>query len=191
MDKPVFAVVLAAGSSSRFGSTKQLAEINGTPLVQQALNLAIEVCGDKTVLVVGHDWKAVTEACGPSPGFLIVNDHYADGLGTSIAQAVRSIQHQARAVIVLLTDQALVTAAHVQALHDAWSGADDEIVATAFSKTAGPPVLFPRACFADLAILHGDAGGRHLLDDKRFRVKKIVFESAAVDIDPPEDLANL
>ena len=51
MDKPVFAVVLAAGSSSRFGSTKQLAEINGTPLVQQALNLAIEVCGDKTVLV--------------------------------------------------------------------------------------------------------------------------------------------
>ncbi len=104
---------------------------------------------------------------------------------------MRSVQHQARAIIILLADQALITAAHVRELRDAWSGADDEIVATAFGDTAGPPVLFPCACFGDLATLHGDAGGRHLLDNERFRVKKIDFEPAAVDIDTPEDLKQI
>jgi molybdenum cofactor cytidylyltransferase len=186
--KSVFAAVLAAGASSRFGSSKQLAEINGVSLVRQALDSAVAACGANTVLVVGHDWKAVSAMCTASPGFLIVNNNYSDGLGTSVAQAVRSIQHAADAIIVMLADQALVTAEHVQAITAAWCGADNEIVATAFEETIGPPVLFPRACFDELAALQGDAGGRHLLSDDRFTVKTIVFEPAAVDIDTPDDL---
>jgi molybdenum cofactor cytidylyltransferase len=124
-------------------------------------------------------------------GFLIVNDNYCDGLGTSIARAVRSVQHVAQAVVVLLADQPMITADHVQALCDAWSGAEDEIVATAYANTTGAPVLFPRACFDELAALQGDAGGRHLLNDQKFQVKRVVFEPAAVDVDTPADLERL
>ena len=184
----VFAIVLAAGSGSRFGSTKQLAEIDGIPLVRRAMNIAAEACAERTVLVAGHEWKSVSDACAPLPGFLVVNENHADGLGTSIATAVRSVRHAAQAIVVLLADQTLITAEHLRALCAAWGGADDEIVATQYADAIGAPVLFPPGCFEDLVMLRGDSGGRHLLSDNRFRVRKIVFEPAVVDIDTPEDL---
>lgn len=189
--KSVFAVVLAAGRASRFGSTKQLAELHGQALVRRALDSAVDACGNNTALVVGHDWQAVVKACEPLRGYLIVNDNYTDGLGTSIAQAARSIRHTADAVIILLADQPLITADHLRALCTAWSGTDDEIVATKFAEVIGTPALFPRGCFEDLALLDSDAGGQKLLSDERFRVTTINFGPAAEDVDTPDDLKRI
>ena len=187
----IVALVLAAGSARRFGSSKQLAEFDGMPLARRALEVAADVFGDRTMLVVGHDWQAVTQSCSPLPGFLLMNDCHERGLGSSIACATRSVRHAAQAVIVILADQPLVTAEHLRNLRDNWSGADNEIVATGFGDTAGAPVLFPRSCFDDLAVLQGDKGGQHLLSDERFTVRKIVFEPASVDIDTRAALDRL
>ena len=187
----VFALVLAAGSSTRFGTTKQTIEIDGVPLVKFALSAAAEACGDRTILVTGHDWRAVTGACAPLAGFLVRNDNFTAGLGGSIALGVRCVRHAADAILVVLADQPRITASHLAALVDAWSRADDEIVATAFAGTAGPPVLFPPSSFDDLAALTGDVGARQLLSDPRYTLKTVPFEPAAIDIDTPADLARL
>ena len=187
----IVALVLAAGSAKRFGSSKQLAEFDGIPLARRALEVAADVFGDRTMLVVGHDWQAVTQSCSPLPGFLLMNDCHERGLGSSIACATRSVRHAAQAVIMILADQPLVTAEHLRNLRDNWSGADNEIVATGFGDTAGAPVLFPGSCFDDLAVLQGDKGGQHLLSDERFTVRKIVFEPASVDIDTQAALDRL
>jgi len=187
----VFAIVLAAGSATRFGATKQLAEIDGKTLVERAVGIANDVCQDRCVLVVGHNHQAVSAACRLAPGFMVVNEDYAAGLGTSLALAVKSIRHIASAVIVLLADQPRVTAQHVRALADSWSGSDNEIVATSFADTQGPPVLFPAACFDELAALTGDKGGRHLFDDDRFQLSTVTFEPASIDIDTPGDLTQI
>ena len=187
----VFAIVLAAGSATRFGATKQLAKIDGKSLVEHAVEVANDVCQDHCLLVVGHNHQAVSAACQSEHGFMIVNDDYAAGLGTSLALAVKSIRHVASAVIVLLADQPRITSQHVRALADAWDGSDDEIVATSFAGTQGPPVLFPAACFDELAGLTGDRGGRHLFDDQRFRLSTVVFEPSSIDIDTPEDLTQI
>lgn len=187
----VYAVVLAAGSASRFGATKQLADFDGQSLVQRAMQTANDACGDHSMLIVGHDRLAVTASCCNSQGFIAVNNDYADGLGTSLASAVRSLRHVADAVIVLLADQPLVSTQHVQSLASAWSGSENEIVATAFGETVGPPVLFPSACFDDLAALTGDTGGRHLFEDPRFQLQTLEFEAAAIDVDTLQDLQSL
>ena len=187
----IIALVLAAGSATRFGASKQLAELDGMPLARHALEVAANVFGDRTALVVGHDWQAVAQSCSPLPGFLIMNDLYRRGLGSSIACATRSVRHAAQAIVVMLADQPLVSAEHLRNLRDNWSGTDNEIVATAFGDTAGAPVLFPSGCFDDLAVLQGDTGGQHLLSDERFTVRKIVFEPASVDIDTPAALDRL
>jgi molybdenum cofactor cytidylyltransferase len=187
----VFGIVLAAGTASRFGSTKQLAEIDGTPLVKKAYDVATPAFGSNTVLVTGHDWLAVRDACQFSQGFLLFNQDYADGLGTSIALAVRALEHTADAVVILLADQVLVTTEHIQHLLAAWDGSRDQIVATEYAGIVGAPTLFPAGCFADLGALDGDSGGRQLLDDERFQVKTVVCEAAATDIDTPEDLKQI
>ena len=187
----VYAIVLAAGSAVRFGSTKQLAELDEISLARRATTLAANSCDSRSVLVLGHDWEAVLDACTPLPGFLIINDKYEDGIGTSIALAVQSIRQVAKAVLVLLADQPLITAVHVAALIDEWSGDDREIVATSYADTTGVPALLPAACFDKLAALDGDQGARALLNDSQFNVRKIVFEDAAVDIDTAADLARI
>ena len=190
-NKQVFAIVLAAGTATRFGSTKQLQEHGGKSLVRRALDLAEALCDERSILVVGHDWPAVYAACQPLAGFLLCNDRPDAGIGRSISQAIRSLPPTADAVLILLADQAMISTQHLESILGTWSGADGEIVATAFAGTEGPPVLFTRSCFAALAELDGDQGARELLRDDRFAVKTLTFEEAAVDIDTPRDLLKL
>ena len=187
----LFAVVLAAGRSSRFGSTKQAATLGEVSLVRRAIDTAAAACDDRVITVIGHDAATVFQAMHTDSGFIIVNEAYEKGLGSSIAAAARACGTHVDALLLLLADQALVTARHLRTLIDAWSGSDDEIVATAYDHVLGPPVLLPRATFSDLCALSGDRGARELLSDDRFRRKTIHFEAAAVDIDTPEDLATL
>ena len=191
MASEVYAIVLAAGSASRFGRTKQLVELDGVALVSLAVNAATEILGDRTVTVVGHDAINVATQLRHAQGFVVVNDDHAQGLGTSLARAVTAIRHVARAVVVILADQPGVTAAHIEELIRTWSGDDNEIVATSFSGTQGPPVLFPAGCFDDLTDLRGDAGGKHLFRDSRFRLTTVDFAPAALDIDTPDDLRRI
>lgn len=186
--KNIFGLILAAGSASRFGSTKQLETVDGRPLVRRAVRLCNEAFGDRTLLVVGHDWQRVFHASGLSTGYLACNDSYATGIGSSIAAGIRALRHVADAVVVMMADQPLITVEHLRTLARTWTGADSEIVTTAFAATTGPPVLFPRACFAELVRLAGDSGAKPVLQDPRFTVRSVIFEAAAIDVDTPADL---
>ncbi|HWM29258.1 MAG TPA: nucleotidyltransferase family protein [Woeseiaceae bacterium] len=190
-EKQIFAIVLAAGASSRFGSPKQLEECDGTPLVTRAVQLAENVCGSRTILVAGHEWRAVVHACRPLRGYFANNARYRSGMAASIACGVRCVAAAADAVLLLLADQPLVTRAHLDVLIAAWRDSPGNIVATRFAETAGPPVIFPRRYFTELCDLQGDAGARSILARAADRVRTVTFEDASVDIDRPEDLGRL
>ncbi len=187
----VFAVVLAAGGSQRFGRNKLLESVQGEPLVRRAASLAREVCGDCSLLVAGHERAAVTAAAGGGAKFIVVNDRYEEGIGGSIALAARAVSHAADALLLLFADQPFVTAQHLRALIAEWGGASNVIAATAFSGIMGPPVLFPRSAFAALGELSGDQGAKSLLQSPDFDVRTVPFEAAAIDIDTPADLQKL
>jgi len=190
-NKSVFAIVLAAGSASRFGSAKQLAMLNGMPLVGYASRLATQTCGSRSVLVAGHQWRAVADACTPWAGYLVVNELHQHGIGSSLAIAVRAIRHAADAVVVMLADQPLISAAHVNKLIAAWSGDEHEIIASAYAGTRGAPALFARGCFPRLESLCADQGARSLFDEPGFKLRAVECEAAAVDIDTIADLTRL
>ena len=187
----VFATILAAGHSTRFGSTKQALQLDGTTLIQRAVDVARQVCDDRTIIIAGHDWLKVIAATHTDGGFFAINEQHADGMGTSIAMAIRMCRYRADAVLLMLCDQPLITAQHLRSLIEKWSGDEREIVATSFAETTGPPVLFPRGVFADLLILKGDHGARDLLHDSRFNLISVPFDDAAVDIDTIKDLDAL
>jgi CTP:molybdopterin cytidylyltransferase MocA len=191
INKSVFAIVLAAGSASRFGAVKQLAILNDMPLVRYAARLAIDTCGARSVLVTGHEWRAVSDACGPWPGYLVVNEQHGDGIGSSLAIAARVIQHVADAILVILADQPLISPSHIQKLVDAWSGDEHEIIASAYAGIRGAPTLFAHGSFARLASLTGDQGARVLFDDPDSVLRSIDCDDAAVDIDTMDDLTRL
>lgn len=185
----LFAVILAAGSSRRFGQAKQLVTIDGLPMVRRAVIAAEAAEAEAVVLVAGRDAEAVhTAAEAP---FLIINERHSDGLGSSIAIAARTLLPLADALLICLADQPGIPPAHYAALARTWDGSGSAVIATAFDDAVGPPVLFGRNHFARLAELGGDAGARALLEAAGDELITIRCDAAAIDIDRPEDLEQL
>lgn len=190
-EERIFAIVLAAGESRRFGSMKQLALVDGQALVARAMRAAEQVCGQRTLLVAGNEWQQVASAAAPLAGFLIINKAFGQGLSSSIRQAIASIDALADAALLMLADQPLVDRTHLMHLVSRWRASPSCIVASAYAGTMGPPVIFPRRFFPQLAALEGDSGARPVLASNRDSVRAVQFEPAAVDIDTPEDLGEL
>ncbi len=191
MERPpsgLFCIVLAAGASRRFGSTKQLAIFRGQPLVTHALRLAEAVVGQQSLLVAGNEWRLVAAACAPLAGFLVVNPDFAKGLGGSIAAGVSAVAASATGVLLLMADQPLIDAAHLHDMIAAWSKNPQCIVASEFDGIDGPPVLFPASFFPELLALQGDSGARTVLRSNPSRVIRVKCPAAASDVDTPADL---
>jgi molybdenum cofactor cytidylyltransferase len=187
----IYVAILAAGTSKRFGSTKQITPLAGIPLVRHVVDVARQVCDNRTLIIAGHDWSNVIKAASTDGSFFAINEHYASGMGSSIAMAIRTCRSREDAVLLMLCDQPLITTQHLRSLIEKWSGDENEIVATAFAETIGPPVLFAKGAFADLIALRGDHGANALLHDPRFKLLSVPFADAAVDIDTLKDLDAL
>lgn len=190
-DHAVFGVVLAAGESRRFGAPKQLAEFDGAPLVRAAADVARRCFGARSLLVVGHEAEAVARAAGGGCEFLLVNDRYVDGLGSSVALAASVLAPVADAVVLLLADQPLIEADHVRRLVAGWSGRARHALATDYGNGWGPPVLIPKGLFGELQSLDGDRGAHALLESPDVELERLRFTPAGVDVDTPDDLQRL
>ena len=187
----IYNLVLAAGSADRFGAPKLLAEFRGESLLRRVLRLSGQVTGTETVLVVGAHWLRIVHECRTLNPFIVRNEHYESGMASSIATGIRAVQPVADAVLILLADQPLITADHLETLQNEWQASPASIVATEFADVAGPPVIFPAVYFDELLTLHGDRGARSIIENHEEEVIKIAFADAAIDIDTPEDLQRM
>ena len=183
----IVAVILAAGRGTRFGDTKQLASVGGEPMVARVSNAVKSAEPGAVVLVAGHDASRVHDAA--QLPFVVINEHYRDGLGTSIARATAALWHCADALLFCLGDQPHIPAAHYRDMINAWDGSADGVVATQYDGQGGAPVLFGRAWFDRLAELTGDQGARALLGQAGNLVT-VSCDEAAFDIDTPADLSD-
>lgn len=184
----IAAVVLAAGSATRFGSTKQLRIVRGKPLAQHAIDAAARVV-DQIVVVLGHDADAVEASLTLPPNARVVrNARFALGQSTSIAAGLEGCGSEIHAAIVLLGDQPGIGERHVRTLVDAFRASDAEILRLRFRDGPGPALL-ARRVWDEVRALTGDVGARAFFDAHPERVRWVdVDEDAPVDVDVPWDL---
>jgi len=187
----LYAVVLAAGSSSRFGSAKQLVRLAGRPLLHIAVTRAAEVTGNALIVVLGAGAAQLAPLLKHSPGSVVVNRNWREGIGSSIRAAVARLPPTCPGVMLLLADQAAVTADDLRRLSGTWRKQPQYIAAAEYGGTSGVPAIFPRKLFRELAQLRGDVGARELLRRSADRVVRVPMPSAAIDVDTPEDLLAL
>ncbi|MEM7502033.1 MAG: nucleotidyltransferase family protein [Pseudomonadota bacterium] len=191
MDSTVFALILAAGSGTRFGGDKQLATFRGETLILRAINSAQAAFAEKTLLILGTEWHACLAAVGVQQGFFSLNDSPERGMSASIRIGIRALSDKADAVVIALCDQPLVSAGHLAQLVEAWDGSPTGIVCSAAERYLGPPALFGADHFQALTELEGDQGARALIAANTNRVVRVRCEAAAADIDTIEDLERL
>jgi len=185
------AIVLAAGASTRFGSPKQLVRVAGRPLLHSALARAADVAGSAVSVVLGAHAAELTPLLTHSQALIVINRDWREGIASSIRAGVSRLPPSCNAVLLMLADQAAVTAEDLKRLVSAWRRQPDYIVAARYGMTTGVPAVFPRSVFSDLGALRGDMGARALLQRNPDRVVRVPMASAAIDIDTPEDLLKI
>ena len=178
-------LILAAGEGRRFGSTKQLAELRGRPLLEYALEAMIPV--SPRVVVLGHaadEIVARVDLHGATP---VVCDRWAEGQAASLRCGLGALAG-ADAVVVALGDQPGLTGAAVEALIAA--AGDEDAVRAVYDGVPGHPVLLRRPLLDRAGELRGDTGFRDLLEDAAVREVEVGGLADPADIDTREELAR-
>jgi molybdenum cofactor cytidylyltransferase len=187
----LYAIVLAAGGSSRFGSPKQLVRVNGRPLMHTVVSRVVEVAGNSTLVVLGANAAELAPLLRHSPATVVINRDWSDGLASSIRAGIASVPGSCTGAMLVLADQVAVSAEDLRRLAGAWRRQPELIVASQYAATLGAPAIFPSAYFRDLAELRGDRGASALFRRNPDRVVRLPMDSAGLDIDTPEDLLRL
>lgn len=180
--------LLAAGASSRFGGNKLEADFGG-----KMLGLSVA----ETIVGMGFGWQFAV--CGPKSaklvrpleamGFAVIHNATPEaGLSRSLALAVNAAEAtEAVALLICLADMPFVTSAHLKTLAKAFYTSGTAAASTRDSQPM-PPVIFPRAQWAELEATQGDRGARGLL----LKAMQVGASAAMLaDIDQPEDIAHL
>jgi len=187
----LYAIVLAAGASTRFGSPKQLVRIGGRPLLHTVVTRAAEVTGNALIVVLGCGASELAPLLKHSPGSVVVNRHWREGLASSIRTGVLRLPPTCTGVLLLLADQAAVTTDDLKRLAGTWRRRPQLIAAALYAGAAGVPAIFPRSTFSELTRLRGDTGARTILRRSADRVVRVPMPGAELDLDTPEDLLAL
>lgn len=201
----IAAVVLAAGSSSRFGSDKLL-----YPVTRQGVTLPLAVHSllpwlntfERTTVVVRRGSEAfcstittaLASALGTSRSAAIrwqVCDCAELGMAASLACGVHA-NRQAAGWLIGLADMPALPSVAISAVRDSLvDGAD--LAATTCDGKRGHPVGFSSIYYEELLALQGDSGARSLVERDRSNLALIEINSSGIhtDVDIPGDLQHL
>ena len=194
--KNIAALLLAAGSSRRFGTHDKLcALVNGKPIIAHAASkITSQLFSDRiAVLNVNH---SRLQALLNNAGFkTAINPNAKNGMGSSLAVGIRVIaknrNNKSDAICVFLGDMPAIRAETIETMVKATDNRDGPyILVPCFKKQRGHPVIFTHHFFRDLSSLSGDEGGRNIMKKQDRFISTIEVDDPGIlfDIDLTGDL---
>ncbi len=188
----VAAVVLAAGTSSRLGQSKQLAPIAGRPALAYTLDALRASRVARIVLVLGHAADDIAAALDLTGVTVVRNDAYAEGQSTSVLAGVKSLGDEIAAALMVVGDQPLLSPSVVDAVVAAFERTGGPFIVPVYENEWGNPVLLARVTWPLLDNLKGDTGARPILRKHMDMVLEVPVPGALLDdIDTPDDYARI
>jgi nicotine blue oxidoreductase len=182
-------IVLAAGAGTRFGGGKQLAELDGRPLLESVLRTMADSRLERVVVVLGagaEDVRARVDLHGAEP---LVCDRWAEGQSASLACGLGAVA-DADAVVVALGDQPRVRPEAIRRVVEARGGGAAVVRAT-YGGEPGHPLLLEHELLDRLRDVTGDHGARNVLMSVGTREVPCDDLGGGEDVDTPAQLEAL
>ena len=190
----IAALLLAAGQSSRMGSNKLLAEVDGRPMVARVAQRLLSSHARPIVAVLGNEAARVDTALGKLPVERVRNPAFAEGLSSSLKAGLAALPEDIDGVLVCLGDMPLVTGRDLDRLIAAFNPLEGRAIVVPMRRDKrGNPVLWAKRFIPEMAELAGDVGAKHLIGEHAELVCEVEMDSdgVLVDIDTPDALAAL
>jgi molybdenum cofactor cytidylyltransferase len=191
-------IVLAAGRGARFGGPKQLAVLEGRPLISHVLAAVAAarprlVLVDDVVVVLGHHGAEVERVVRAEPNVRTVrNPDPSRGLASSLRVGLGAMRPAVDGALVALADQPRLSSATIEAVANAWAAGDALVVLPRHAADGVPnPALIDRRAWPLARSLKGDRGMSAVLEADPNLALVVDVPGANPDVDTPADLAAL
>lgn len=190
MTQRIGAIVLAAGFSNRFGSSKLLAELdNGRTVFEQTIQRITEALPDSLTITRPEMASQLENLATPSP--VLAFENAEQGMGATLAFAVQQIVDRGwTGCLICLGDMPFIqSSSYSEICKPLIEGA---IVVPILDSSPGNPVGFASKYFPELAELSGDSGGKKIIERYPEAVIRLQINDAGIlqDIDTPEQLSQ-
>jgi molybdenum cofactor cytidylyltransferase len=186
------AIVLAAGTSSRFGRPKLLASLWGRPLLQHVLDVVAAVELSEVVVVLGHDAEEIERGVRWRSERRVRNPDPEAGLSGSLRIGLENVDQSSEAALILLGDQPLVRADVLERLLAGFASEARPITVPRYRGGGGPnPLLLHRTAWPLARDAKADRGLGPIVRDHPDLVTVVDVSGSNPDVDTPEDLAAL
>jgi molybdenum cofactor cytidylyltransferase len=182
-------LVLAAGAGTRFGSAKQLAQLDGRPLLEHSIQAMTASPVGRVVVVLGsgaEELIARVDFHGAEP---VVCSRWEEGQSASLACGLAELV-DCEAVVVTLGDQPRLSPDAIRRVIAA-RGRGIEAVRATYDGEPGHPVLLEHELFERLRDVTGDHGARNLLLSVHSREVPCDDLGGGEDVDTPAQLDAL
>lgn len=160
------AVMMAAGTSTRFGGLKQTACVDGVPMAVRSARTLLATSIEVLIVVLGHAASAVRDCLSSYIDdrrmIFVENERHKQGLSTSIACGV-SAAADIDGVLLALADMPHIDARTVTRLMAIFSQTPFDLVAPSYNGRRGHPVILDARYVDRLQTLQGDVGAAPLL----------------------------
>ena len=190
----IIGILLAAGRGTRFGGAKLLARVGDGDLPGESIGVValrhLRLAVPEVVAVVHTDDHALASALGANGARIVRCDDADEGMGVSLACAVRAAP-RAQGWVVALADMPWIAPATIVRVADAVAGG--AVIAAPFHRgDRGHPVGFGTACYDPLVALTGDEGAKRVVAAHRDRIARIDVDDPGIlrDVDTPADLTS-
>ncbi len=187
----ISAILLAAGKATRLGKPKQLMPFGQGTIVEQAIDNLLSSAVNEVVVVVGYRAEEVVKTVAAKPVKLVINPDYEQGMSTSIIAGLNSVDSQAQAVMLALSDQPLIDSRTINRLIEEFCHHDKGIAIPTYQGRRGHPIVFAAKYRGKLLELKGDIGGRQIIKAHPEDVLEVAVncEGICIDIDTVDSLS--
>lgn len=184
----IVGVVLAAGAGRRFGGGKQLALLDGRPLLEYALASAAAAPElDRRFVVLGANADRILEAVDLHGHEPVRAEDWDEGLAASLRAGITAARDAgADAALITLGDQPRVGAEAIARVIGARG--DTKAVRASYDGKPGHPTLLEASLFDTALALKGDEGARGVFKPEFTRLVPCDDIAVPTDIDVVADL---
>jgi len=193
MENETAILILAAGSSKRLGTPKQLLPYKEGTLLQDTISKLSDLQNQNIYVVLGAYYERIKTTIEHLPITIVKNSDWESGLGSSIAASISHIYRVKgiKKVLITLADLPLFETSNYQALLDTHLRNSLGITLTTYTNNSGVPVIFNSNYFESLKKLSGDEGAKSILIQNKNDVGHYKANIAYFDIDTMDDYLEL